>query len=45
MLNWRADFVDNQIEENRKVIIGRFGKAYSAGWKFWSETRHKVLYF
>jgi integrase len=31
MLLWWADFVDNQIEENRKVIIGRFGKAYSAG--------------
>lgn len=31
MLKWWADFVDNQIEENRKVIIGRFGKAYSAG--------------
>lgn len=30
MLKWWADFVDNQIEENRKVIIGRFGKAYSA---------------
>jgi len=27
MLKWWADFVDNQIEENRKVIIGRFGKA------------------
>ncbi len=31
MLKWWADFVDNQIEENRKVIIGRFGKAYNAG--------------
>lgn len=31
MLKWWADFVDKQIEENRKVIIGRFGKAYSAG--------------
>jgi integrase len=31
MLLWWADFVDNQIEENRKVIIGRFGKAYNAG--------------
>lgn len=28
MLQWWADFVDNQIEEGRKVIIGRFGKAY-----------------
>lgn len=30
MLQWWADFVDSQIEEGRKVIIGRFGKAYSA---------------
>ena len=30
MLQWWADFVDGQIEENRKVIIGRFGKAYRA---------------
>jgi integrase len=30
MLQWWADFVDNQIEEGRKVIIGRFGKAYRA---------------
>lgn len=28
MLQWWADFVDSQIEENRKVIIGNFGKAY-----------------
>lgn len=28
MLQWWADFVDSQIEEGRKVIIGRFGKAY-----------------
>jgi integrase len=25
MLQWWADFVDAQIEEGRKVIIGRFG--------------------
>lgn len=31
MLQWWADFVDSQIEEERKVIIGRFGKAYQAG--------------
>jgi integrase len=31
MLQWWADFVDAQIEEGRKVIIGRFGKAYQAG--------------
>ncbi len=31
MLQWWADFVDAQIEEGRKVIIGRFGKAYRAG--------------
>lgn len=30
MLQWWADFVDGQIEEGRKVIIGRFGKAYQA---------------
>jgi integrase len=30
MLQWWADFVDSQIEENRKVVIGRFGKAYRA---------------
>ncbi|MCK0510152.1 tyrosine-type recombinase/integrase [Aromatoleum buckelii] len=30
MLQWWADFVDAQIEEGRKVIIGRFGKAYRA---------------
>jgi len=28
MLQWWADFVDAQIEEGRKVVIGRFGKAY-----------------
>jgi len=27
MLQWWADFVDSQIEEGRKVVIGRFGKA------------------
>ncbi len=26
MLQWWADFVDSQIEEGRKVIIGRFGQ-------------------
>ena len=26
MLQWWADFVDSQIEEGRKVVIGRFGK-------------------
>jgi integrase len=31
MLQWWADFVDSQIEEGRKVIIGRFGKAYQTG--------------
>ncbi len=31
MLKWWASFVDDQIEENRKVIIGRFGKAFRAG--------------
>ncbi|MCK2097565.1 tyrosine-type recombinase/integrase [Thauera aromatica] len=30
MLQWWADFVDAQIEEGQKVIIGRFGKAYRA---------------
>lgn len=30
MLQWWADFVDAQIEEEPKVIIGRFGKAYQA---------------
>lgn len=30
MLQWWADFVDNQIEEGRKVIIGRFGKEFRA---------------
>ncbi len=30
MLQWWADFVDSQIEEGQKVIIGRFGKAYRA---------------
>lgn len=30
MLQWWADFVDSQIEEGRKVIIGAFGKAYRA---------------
>ena len=30
MLQWWADFVDAQIEEGRKVIIGRFGKVYEA---------------
>ncbi len=30
MLQAWADFVDAQIEEGRKVIIGRFGKAYKA---------------
>lgn len=28
MLQWWADFVDSQIEEGRRVIIGPFGKAY-----------------
>ncbi len=26
MLQWWADFVDSQIDEGKKVIIGRFGK-------------------
>lgn len=30
MLQWWADFVDSEIEEGRKVIIGRFGKAFQA---------------
>ncbi|MFZ5620356.1 MAG: tyrosine-type recombinase/integrase [Pseudomonadota bacterium] len=30
MLQWWADFVDSQIEEGRKVIIGNFGKAFQA---------------
>ncbi len=30
MLQWWADFVDAQIEEEQKVVIGRFGKAYRA---------------
>lgn len=30
MLKWWADFVDSHIEEGRKVIIGRFGKAHRA---------------
>lgn len=30
MLQWWADFVDSQIEEGRKVIIGAFGKAFRA---------------
>lgn len=30
MLQWWANFVDQQIEEGRKVIIGRFGKAFLA---------------
>ena len=30
MLQQWADFVDSQIEDERKVIIGRFGKAYRA---------------
>lgn len=32
MLQWWADFVDNQIQDGKgKVIIGPFGKAYQAG--------------
>ena len=27
MLQWWANFVDSQIEEGRKVVIGRFGGA------------------
>jgi integrase len=30
MLQWWADLVDSQIEEGRKVVIGRFGKAFQA---------------
>jgi integrase len=30
MLQWWADFVDSQVEEGRKVIIGRFGKSFNA---------------
>lgn len=30
MLQWWADFVDTQINEDRKVIIGRFGKEFKA---------------
>ena len=30
MLQWWADLVDAQIDKGGKVIIGRFGKAYSA---------------
>ncbi len=30
MLQWWADFVNAQIEEGRKVVIGRFGKAFAA---------------
>lgn len=30
MLQWWANMVDEQIEEDRKVVIGRFGKAYRA---------------
>ena len=30
MLQWWADFVDAQIEDERKVIIGRFGKSFQA---------------
>ena len=31
MLQWWADFVDSQIQDDRgKVIIGPFGKAYAA---------------
>lgn len=30
MLQWWADLVDAQIEEGRKVMIGRFGKAFQA---------------
>jgi integrase len=31
MLQWWANFVDSQIEEGRRVVIGRFGKAYQSG--------------
>ena len=30
MLQWWADLVDAQIEDGRKVVIGRFGKAFQA---------------
>lgn len=30
MLQWWADLLDAQIEEGRKVVIGRFGKAFQA---------------
>jgi hypothetical protein len=30
MLQWWADLVDAQIEEGRKVVIGRFEKAFQA---------------
>ncbi|MCK6436683.1 tyrosine-type recombinase/integrase [Rivihabitans pingtungensis] len=30
MLQWWANFVDSQIEEGRKVIIGNFGKEFQA---------------
>jgi len=30
MLQWWSDFVDAQIEEDRKVIIGQFGKEFQA---------------
>ena len=30
MLRSWADFVDAQVEERRKVVIGKFGKAYES---------------
>jgi len=30
MLQTWADFVDTQIDDDKKVIIGRFGKVYKA---------------
>lgn len=30
MLQWWADLVDAQIEEGRKVVVARFGKAFQA---------------
>lgn len=30
MLQTWADFVDTQIDDGKKVIIGRFGKVYKA---------------
>ena len=30
MLQWWANFVDSQIEEGRRVIIGNFGKEFQA---------------